>query len=118
MSTVYVKHLSEPWFSLVKLGIKKVEGRLNKGDFAKMRVGDVILFTNSDFGLQRTYSTKIEKIANYNSFFEYLSSEKLEDCLPGIDCIGDGVQVYYAYLSKSDEETYKVRAFHIQDMTC
>ena len=30
--TTYTKHVSEPWFSLIKLGIKKCEGRLNKGD--------------------------------------------------------------------------------------
>ena len=33
----YRKHLSEPWFSLIKLGIKTVEGRLNKGVFSKIK---------------------------------------------------------------------------------
>ena len=41
--TTYKKHLSEPWFSLIKLKLKTVEGRLNKGDFSKMLVGDNIL---------------------------------------------------------------------------
>ena len=36
------KHLSEPWFSSIKLGIKQCEGRLNKGDY--------IQFENNDFG--------------------------------------------------------------------
>jgi hypothetical protein len=35
---IYEKNLSEPWFSLIKLRIKKVEGRLNKGDFANMNL--------------------------------------------------------------------------------
>ena len=34
---LYTKNLSEPWFTLIKLGLKKCEGRLNKGDFAKMK---------------------------------------------------------------------------------
>ena len=44
----YKKHLSEPWFSLIKLNLKTVEGRLNKGDFSKMNIGDTIIF-NKDF---------------------------------------------------------------------
>ena len=40
--TEYTKHLSEPWFSLIKLRKKRVEGRLNKGDFSLMKKGDLI----------------------------------------------------------------------------
>ena len=40
----YTKHLSEPWFTLIKLGIKTCEGRLNKGDFSKMKINDTIEF--------------------------------------------------------------------------
>lgn len=29
----FEKHLSEPWFSLIKLGLKKCEGRLKKRRF-------------------------------------------------------------------------------------
>ena len=46
--TEYNKNLSEPWFSLIKLGIKTCEGRLNKGDFSKMNKGDYIVFENND----------------------------------------------------------------------
>jgi ASC-1-like (ASCH) protein len=42
--TEYTKHLSEPWFSLIKLGIKKCEGRLKDGDFAKFKKDDCIKF--------------------------------------------------------------------------
>ena len=27
--TTYIKNVSEPWFSLIKLGLKTIEGRLN-----------------------------------------------------------------------------------------
>ena len=56
------KNLSEPWFSLIKFKIKQVEGRLNKGDFKNMEVGDEIEFTNNDFGFQRSYIVKIKSI--------------------------------------------------------
>ena len=42
----YTKKVSEPWFSLMKLGLKKCEGRLNKGDFSRMKKGDTITFLN------------------------------------------------------------------------
>ena len=32
------KHRCEPWFSLVKLNIKTIEGRLNKGDFSNIKL--------------------------------------------------------------------------------
>ena len=28
--TEYTKHISEPWFTLIKLGLKKCEGRIKK----------------------------------------------------------------------------------------
>ena len=45
--SIYEKNLSDPWFSLLHCEVKRVEGRLNKGDFANMNVGDFIIFTNS-----------------------------------------------------------------------
>ena len=57
--SIYEKNLSEPWFSLIKLKIKKVEGRLNKGDFANMNIGDFILFTNNEV----TYVIDIDDIS-------------------------------------------------------
>jgi ASC-1-like (ASCH) protein len=47
--TEYTKNLSEPWFSLIKIGLKTCEGRLNKGDFSLMKKGDYIIFENNDF---------------------------------------------------------------------
>lgn len=38
--SIYEKNVSEPWFTKIKEGDKMVEGRLNKGDFAKIKPGD------------------------------------------------------------------------------
>ena len=53
--TLYTKNVSEPWFSLIKIGAKKCEGRLNKGDFQKMEKGDMIKFTNTELGFDRNF---------------------------------------------------------------
>ena len=106
----YEKHLSEPWFSLIKLKIKKVEGRLNTGDFSKMAVGDRILFKNSDMGFERTMLVEIKKITSYADFRTYLEKETLERCLPGIDSIEEGLNVYYKYYKMRDEIAHGIKA--------
>ncbi len=109
MST-FIKHLSEPWFTLVKLGIKTCEGRLNKGDFAEMKPGDFIIFENDDLGFQRIVRVKIVSIEYYDSFEAYLYNEALEQCLPGIDSIEEGASVYHQYYKDWD---YNIKALRL-----
>ena len=112
--TVYEKNLSEPWFSLIKLGLKTVEGRLNKGDFQIIKKNDIIKFTNNDFSLPRKYKVKVTSKKVYNTFIEYLKNETLEKCLPGIDSLEEGLSVYYKYYKKEDEQTYKIVALRFK----
>ena len=113
---IYTKHLSEPWFSLIKIGVKTCEGRLNTGDFAEMKKDDIIIFTNNDFDFPRTVHCMITSTQEYSSFAEYLMNETLEKCLPGIDKIEDGVGVYHKYY-KDDEDKYKIKALCITFLT-
>ena len=112
--TKYIKEISEPWFSLIKLGIKKCEGRLNKGDFLKMKKGDIITFKNDNLGFIRTFNVKITSIHYYDTFKSYLLNEKLDICLPGIDTIEQGINIYYKYYKKEDEITYKIVAILVK----
>jgi len=114
MSKTITKNLSEPWFSLIKVGLKTVEGRLNKGDITSLAKGDCIKFVNTDLGFIRNYTIKITSIYKYTSFREYLEKEKLEKCLPAIETIEDGLKVYYKYYSKEDEEKYKIVAIRFK----
>ena len=108
------KEISEPWFSLIKVGLKTVEGRLNKGEFMTLKKGDSIIIFNKELGFMREYEIKITSIHKYKTFSEYLEKEKLEKCLPGIDTIEEGVKVYYKYYSKIDEEKYKIIAIRFR----
>lgn len=107
------KHLSEPWFSLVTLKAKTVEGRLNKGDFIKMKVGDIVEWFNDDF-LPRTILTEITETIRYDTFSEYLESEGLSKCLPGIPTLEHGLSVYYKYFSKEDETNNGIIAIRLK----
>ncbi len=108
----YEKTVKEPWFSLIKFGIKTVEGRLNKGEFSEMKIGDSIRFINYDLNLEspRKFTIKITNITNYSTFESYLKSETLQKCLPGIDNIDDGLKIYYSFYNKNDELKYGIRA--------
>ena len=57
---------------------------------------------------------RITSIHNYNSFEEYLLNETLENCLPGIDTIEQGVSIYYKYYKKEDEDRYKIIAIRVK----
>ena len=46
--TIYTKNLKEPQFNLTKLKLKKVDSRLNKGDFSEMKKDDIIIFENNE----------------------------------------------------------------------
>ena len=110
----YTKNLSEPWFSLIKLGLKKVEGRLIKGDFENIQKNDRILFNNNELGFTREFLVKITSIKIYKTFMEYLDKEQLNKCLPGIDTIEEGLLVYHKYFSEADEEKYGIVAIRMK----
>ena len=105
----YTEKLSEPWFSLISLGLKTVEGRKNKGRFKEMKLGDIVEWTNNDFA-PRSILTEITGKTEYNTFKEYLETEGLEKCLPGIPNLETGLSVYYKYFTKEDEKEFGVVA--------
>lgn len=102
-------HVSDPWFSLISTGLKTVEGRKNKGKFKDMKVGDVIIWTNDDFG-KRYCKTKVVRKTEYKTFHDYLQTEGLDKCLPSIPTIEQGLSVYFKYYTKDDEARYGVVA--------
>ncbi len=109
----YELHVSEPWFTLILLGLKTIEGRKNKGIFKTMNIDDVIEWKNDDF-IDRRVKTRVVRKAVYDTFENYLNSEGLQNCLPGIYTIEDGVKVYYKYFTKEDEQTYGVVALELR----
>ena len=109
----YIENLSEPWFTLISLGLKTIEGRKNKGRFVEMQVGEIIEWQNNDFK-SRSILTRITKKQEYNTFKEYLESEGLNKCLPGITNIDDGLSVYFKYFTKEDEKEFGVIAICLE----
>lgn len=111
--TNYKENLSEPWFSLISLGLKTVEGRKNKGRFKEMQVGDIVQWTNNDFK-ERSVLTKITGKTEYKTFEEYLEAKGLDKCLPGIPTLEHGLSVYFKYFTKEDEVAFGVVAISLE----
>jgi ASC-1-like (ASCH) protein len=109
----YIEHLSEPWFSLISLGLKTVEGRKNSGKFKDMAVGEIIEWENSDFK-HRSVKTKIVSKQIYKTFEEYLLTEGLDKCLPGMKDIEHGLSVYFKYFTKEQEAEFGVVAIRLE----
>lgn len=111
---IFKKSCGDPWFTLLQIGKKKVEGRLCVGDFSQMTSGDQIIFYNNNFNIYREFRCEITSIKKYSNFTEYLQKENVSKCLPSIDNIDDALKVYHTYFSKSDEERHGVVAIHIK----
>ena len=109
----YREHLSEPWFTLISLGLKRVEGRRNKGRFREMQVGDLVEWYNDDFQ-PRTVLTRITRKTEYPGFQEYLSSEGMDRCLTGMPSMEHGLSVYYKYYTKEEEAEFGVIAIALE----
>jgi ASC-1-like (ASCH) protein len=77
----FEKHLSEPWFSWIKNGIKTVIGRPNCGEIKNILPGDTIIWFNDDCGpgSRRYIKTRVIYFKEYKNFKEMLDKEKLGD---------------------------------------
>ena len=93
----------------------------NKGRFAEMEVGDIIEWKNDDFrpsddAKPRTFLTRVTKKNTYKTFREYLETEGLDKCLPGMEKFGMdyGLAVYFKYYTKENEAQYGVLAIELK----
>ena len=109
----YLK-LAEPWFSLINLKIKVVEGRLNQMPLTEMKPGDYITFTNDDFNYRET-TLKIVSMKEYPDFQTLLENETVKRCLPGFPSVHDGLSVYYKYFTNEQEKEHGVVALTFGD---
>ena len=104
VSQTIIKHLSEPWFTLIKLGVKESEGRVYMGIWKTVKKDDKIIFTNNDNGVLRMINVTVKEVIRYPSFHDYLQNEGLQKCLPGMENMNVGVSVYRQYYTVEEED--------------
>lgn len=72
-----------------------------------------MLLVNNDFK-PRSLMTRVVAKNVYSTFMEYLETEGLENCLPGIPDITYKQSVYYNYFTPEDESRYDVVAIKLK----
>ncbi|CAF1548383.1 unnamed protein product [Rotaria sordida] len=111
-----VKHLSEPWFSLIYCGKKTIEIRLDKGHFHELKPQDTVEFFNDDLGfnMRRKFCARVISIEQFDTF-ESLLEKHLLHALPTVKSIEFGCLILKQYYSKDNEfDKYKKLAINIE----
>ena len=89
-------HCQEPWFSKIKSGIKKIEGRKYSDKYASLQSGEVVMFYCND----DSFLVEIVKVVAYPTVEEYIKTEGVSRVLPGIASFNDALNVYLGFNSK------------------
>ena len=101
MATVHTMRLNDPWFDFVKTGVKTYEGRANKKPLAK---GDIIEFNHPTDKKAVSFRKEIEGICYFSSFEEAMTKLPLDQILPNVKTVSDGVEIYKKFISLEAQE--------------
>ncbi len=89
---IYIK---EPWMTLIREGLKEVEGRLYKGMVESFRLGDTLIFNHKTReGKDEKLKVEITKLTKYPDFRSLLYHEGKHRVLPGFPNIRTGNELY------------------------
>ena len=100
------------YFDAIKCGIKTVEGRINNPKYQNLTLGmDILFFLENT---KETILCTITGLAKYLTFKDMLQAEKIENMLPGIQTIEEGIRLYESFGDyKKEVEIYGAVAIKI-----
>lgn len=94
MGNEYRLHVSEPWYTHIKSGLKTVEGRQKGGEIDGIAEDDNIIFWHEDLG---EFKTKVTRVSHYESLEDYVAMEGPSKVTPGFNSINDSCNIYLRY---------------------
>ena len=109
-------HIEEPWFSLIKYGTKKIEGRKASPTWIILKQNDIIKVTCDD----NTYYVRVTDIKKYNGrseydpLSEYLIMEGINNTLPGVETLSKARDIYLRWSSLDEIERCGMLAIHVE----
>jgi ASC-1-like (ASCH) protein len=101
-------NVQEPYLTYIREGIKTIEGRLNKGKFKDIQVGDILIIS----GINNKYIIKSKNL--YNTFLVMVDIEGFERVIPDKKNSVDAANVYYKFFTKEQESEFGVVAIEIE----
>ncbi len=105
--TTWRMGLQEEYLRAIAEGKKKVEGRLYDEKRQGIKPGDTIIFENK-------LMCVVKDVRVYSSFREMLESEGIENVLPGVESVEEGIMVYRRFYSEEKEKKYGVAAIEVE----
>ncbi len=109
--TTYKNHRFEPYFTYIKNGQKTIEGRLRKGLYQNIKVGDHIVVCNEDE--TDKVEVVVKRVKNYDSFAELAMNEDLSRLLPNVNTTNEAVEIYREFYTEGQEKEFGVVAIEI-----
>lgn len=100
--------IQEPYKSFILAWQKTVEWRLNKGEFANLKIGDILEFEDTGEKM------KVINLTLYPDFQLMLENEGLKHVLPWVKSIEDGIAVYHQFYTPAQEAEFGVLAIQIR----
>jgi ASC-1-like (ASCH) protein len=92
----------EPWFSLIRQGIKPVEGRKNSPKHQKIKINDLIDFSNG----KEHFRTIVTEIRSYTSLKDYLNNVTIQKALPYVSSFEEALKIYHQWSTPDEIETH------------
>lgn len=110
--TTHIIECSEPWYSHIKNGKKTIEGRKGTPKWIGIQVGDCIKFVCKDSSFISVVS-RINVYSGKDSLRNYLTTEGLDNTLPGINTIDEGIAIYKQWSTQEEITQYGFLAIHV-----
>jgi ASC-1-like (ASCH) protein len=101
-TTMMSIHCEDPWFSLVRDGVKTVEGRKGTHSYKKIKVGDFLNFTNGMEG----FVAEVTDVRSYTTLEEYLEDVTVEKALPGVKTMEEALTTYRQWSTDEQIKAY------------
>ena len=105
---IFQLNIQELYLSYIRDGIKTIEGRLNKGKFKELSVGDLLEIE----GMAETF--RVLDKNEYKTFLEMVTTEGFENVIPDKTTEIDAANVYYKFFTKDQEMEFGVVAIKIE----
>lgn len=99
--------LNDPWFDLVKTGQKQWEGRCFWKAARGYKIGDTLRISHHTRP-EEPYCAKITDLRRFATFEEALQTLGLDQVLPRVETVEQGVEIYQRYVSLPTQQEFGV----------
>lgn len=106
--------LQDPWFDFVKDGTKKYEGRLYSKNKRDLKKGDIITFSHYTDPEQAPFTKIIKKILLFDTFEDALKMLPINQVLPGVETIEEGIEVYRKFARIETQKILNVMMIELE----